>query len=464
MSEKLLYDENYDYVSWISNVSGRLFFRLTDGYNYRYDRIVGDVVHYNGEIDNNRVFFLSLLADLRDLREDTSSKYTRVVIFATAKPTNCHGKFLYGNVYLIDDNSHNSLRKDSYEIDFLQSINSAIKSNIVTEEFFKEKINKLINQIDNKEIRNVSFKLQNTGIIHLKKNHAIPNHSDIVDADVQASFYLLKFTFHKDRHHKNSEESIIPMIAQNSMDECNIDNIDLSKNYTIAHHLIEGVKQYIAEKRKLSDDSSRMFFNLKGVLNYTQTMTEILIEYMKMEKSREIIKYEQRCLENLNSSIERELEKKPYRPATFYEFLPELRNILFIPLLILSAFYAISRIDEGLKNTLALHISQIEQYYIFTIIIAISIMESIRKWYYRDDTFFIDFVINIPSTFLRFIKKYSNPNLYPKWRFIGYYIVPSIINMEMTIRRSLSIVKILFYIFFILSYIAITTTIYYIYF
>lgn len=458
MSEKLLYDADYDYVSWISNVSGRLFFRLTDGYNYRYDRIVGDVIHYNGEINNKRVFFISLLADLRDERENNSSKYTRVVIFATANPSSCNGKFLYGNVYLIDDNNHNSLRKDSYEIDFLQSINRDIKLNSVTEEFFKEKINKLINKIDDKVIKNISFRLQNTGIIHLKKNHAIPNQSDTIDADVQASFYLLKFTFHKDRHHKNSEESIIPMIAQSTIEDCGVHE----KNYTIAHQFIEGVKQYIAEKRKLSDDSSRMFFNLKGVLNYTQTMTEILIEYMQDEKSREIIKYEQRCLENLNSSIERELEKKPYRPATFYEFLPELRNILFIPLLVLSAFYAISRIDNNIKKKLALHITQIELYYPFSIIIAIVIMELIRKLYYKDDTFFVDFVLNIPSGFLRFIKKYSNPNLHPKWRVFQYYIVPNIIYIEMSIRRSPFIDKLYYYIIFIIFIVISISSIYYI--
>ncbi len=447
MTQKLLYDNQYDYVSWISNVSGRLFFRLTDGHNYRYDRIVGDVLHFNQEIDNRRIFFISLLADLRDLHRDNHSRFTRIIILASADPADCNGKNLYGNVYLMDDNQNNSLRKDSNEIDFLANIKTAIDNKQVDERVFEDEIESLLSSSQSKITKKIEFKIQDTGIIHLKKVDKHPVLDTPIDADVQAAFYLLKFTFHKDRHHSNSEENIIRIMRLDNIKKCKKENLICSENYVIAHHLIEGVKQYIAEKRKL-DKSSKMFYNLKGVLNYANTMSDILIEYLPIEECKELIKHEQRCMENLDSSIERELEKKPYKPATFYEFLPELKNLLFIPLLILSAFYAFMRLEPSAKDDLPINLYHIEAYYLGSILFALAFMELIRKFYYRDDTFFIDSISHIPEIFLRIIKRYSNPNIAPKYRIFQYYIIPSIINIEMSIRRSSFQEKRKYFIFF----------------
>ena len=434
MNKKVLYDAEYDYVSWISNVSGRLFFRLTGGHNYRYDRIVGDVIHFNQKVDNKRLIFLSILADLRDIDRDTLAytKFTRIILFGWADPSDCHGEFLYGNVYFVDNANYNSLIKSDKEKEFLNKITHTINQKELNKEFVDTQIAQFINNPQTNEvIKNISFKIQDTGVVHLKKIDNYPIESHTIDPDVKAAFYLLKFTFHKDRHHSHSEENIITIVPTEKIGECQKYYSNCSKDYQIAYYIIEGVKQYVAEKRKL-ESTSKMFYNLKGVLIYTQTMCESFIEYLIKSECKESIRQQQRCIEHLSDSIERELEKKIYKPATFYEFVPELRNLLFFPLLLLSAFYATIRL-----RLVDYHISieQIQNIYLGSIFLALVIMESFRKFYYNDDTFFIDGISRIPEIFLRFIKKHSNPSL-AKYNIFGRYIFPAIIHVEMTLRRG----------------------------
>jgi len=438
MQKKALYTNDYDYVSWISNVSGRLFFHLTDGYNYRYDRIVGDVIHFNHMIGDKRFFFISLLADLRDIEKVNHSKFTRVIISASVDTSDCNRKVMKGNVYLIDDKINNGLRRNDFESKFLKKVNTLITSNTVATKNLEENLKEFIdnyNTIDSIIVKNIGYCIQDTGVIHLKKNDSYPI-KDGIDADVQAAFYLLKFTLHKDRHHSTTEENIIRIICLKDIYKCNINKkLECSKDYMIAKYLIEGIKQYIAEKRK-RHNNSKTFYNLKGVLNYTQTMMDVFMEYLPSEECIKFLQHEQRCLLNLNASIERELEKKPYKPATFYEFLPELKNILFLPLLILSAIYAIVRLFPDIKETLFISSTDIVAYYIGTLAVGVWIIEIIRNNYYKDDTFFLMHVYRIPEFFLRTIKKYSQPNISNKINLFKYYIFPFLINIEMDIRRN----------------------------
>lgn len=454
MNKKVLYDTDYDYVSWISNVSGRLFFRLTAGHNYRYDRIVGDVVHFNQNVDGKRIIFLSLLADLRDLDKDIQrhSKFTRVVLSAWANPSDCYGEFLYGNLYFIDNSDFNSLTKSQKERDFLESINEAIDKNSINKEFVDNLLESFLKTPQKNEvIKNIKFKIQETGVIHLKKEDTYPIGNQPIDPDVRAAFYLIKFTFHKDRHHNHSEENIINIVPTEKIGECQKYYSNCSKDYQIAYYIIEGVKQYVAEKRKLGN-SSRMFHNLKGVLVYTQTMCESFIEYLIKKECIESIQHQQRCIENLNSSIKLELEKREHRPATFYEFIPELRNLLFVPLVFISALYAIIRF-KLVEHSFSME--EVVTYYLGSIIIALVIMDCIRKFYYNDDTFFIDPLSNIPQYFLKSIKKYSNPNI-AKYNIFGRYIFPAIINMEMSLRRGSYSEKLFYMLLFLLVYIDIS--------
>ncbi|MFK5977054.1 MAG: hypothetical protein QM493_11175 [Sulfurovum sp.] len=51
------------YRSWISTISGHLFFHLSKPWNYRSNRIVGDVVHFNEKIGDERYcYYISLLS------------------------------------------------------------------------------------------------------------------------------------------------------------------------------------------------------------------------------------------------------------------------------------------------------------------------------------------------------------------------------------------------------------------
>ncbi|MDQ7085767.1 MAG: hypothetical protein Q9M36_13030 [Sulfurovum sp.] len=73
------------YCSWISNISGHLFFHLSKPWNYRPNRIVGDMVSFNEKIGIERYIAISFLADLRDFSKKDTIKYTRVFFFGTNK-------------------------------------------------------------------------------------------------------------------------------------------------------------------------------------------------------------------------------------------------------------------------------------------------------------------------------------------------------------------------------------------
>jgi len=67
--------EDFEYVSWISNITGVLQFQLNDIYGYRDDRFVGDAIYKSDYDKNSRNYYLfcSLLVDLRDEEKQDSS-------------------------------------------------------------------------------------------------------------------------------------------------------------------------------------------------------------------------------------------------------------------------------------------------------------------------------------------------------------------------------------------------------
>ena len=143
MTENPSYPDDYDYADWISNVSGRLLFRLTNPFNYRNDRIVGDVIHYNIKfpVTKKRVLIVSMLIDMRDMRIRTTHKeFTRVFFIAHTHDEEGEGdrfkKKLYGDIYFVNlplvrgDKYLRMKMMEKREMAFIRKLDKGLKQNI----------------------------------------------------------------------------------------------------------------------------------------------------------------------------------------------------------------------------------------------------------------------------------------------------------------------------------------------
>jgi len=457
-----LFDKEYTHVSWISNISGRLFFHLTDAYAYRYDRIVGDVLQLNKKQKDTRIFFISMLADLRDEKKSTYSKknsdgidseYTRIIISSNVVHSSCNPKEVKGKVYFIDSKGHTGLYKNKDENNFISKLDEYIKNDNPYQEL-QHIINEFVEKYSNESnyvIKIIDFKINEAGFVYLKEidfeGHKVHRNTK-VNADVQMAFFLLKFTFHKDRYHSTSRENIIRVIPYLQVAECmELNKNCQSKDLIISKLLLDGVKKYISEKRKLKVDYQE-FSDLKGVINYAKTLTITLTKTLNVPNNqqgsqktddnqvKDFIEYEQDYLTNIESTLDRELEKMPeYTAKSLVNFFKELKILLFLPLLFMTvAFLSLRYLNITMNET---HFRDIVNIYILIIIVGVLSLELIRAMKYpKGKTYFIEPILVLPKQILIFIKKHSNPNNSKGYEIFQKYICPKIIDTEMKIRRD----------------------------
>ena len=446
----------YDYTSWISNVSGRLFFHLTDGYNFRYDRIVGDVLHFNKRVGEDRVVFISILADLRDLEVKDEAKYTRIVMFGRTHCDDTALKFFKGDVYLIDDINNNGLNKDLIEKTFLYEIRKLMaKHKKLVKDDIEEKIlefekelyssfetttTKLLYDFDQdttKTIKRIEFKIKDTGITFLKKVDEHKVISKIRDSDISMAFYFLKFTFHKDRYHHHSEENIVKIIPLTNLKK-------EKRGENISRNLLIGIKRYIAENRKLREDL--VSDKLKGIISYTKAF--LGISYKENWISPEDYKAEINFMSTLEGSIDRALDKKPSRPGTIYQLVSELQSISVMLLAVVAPYLIIS--SRGNENFIyEIFIST----YLYAFLSVLVLVEVIRLIYTRSisSSYIFSPIYKSYVAILIFLKKHSNPNIYSK--FNPKYYISWIINIEMYFRRRPFWLKITYAVLAVMMYI-----------
>lgn len=119
---------NEKYISWIPNTSGMLLYSLVEAFDYRSDRIVGDVFEIresNSSVihkHHKEPFLISMLIDLRDYAGN-SNKYTRVIF--TANPID--GNKLNGSIYFLDHLEKPGLYKDIEESSLIKELSSSVK-------------------------------------------------------------------------------------------------------------------------------------------------------------------------------------------------------------------------------------------------------------------------------------------------------------------------------------------------
>ena len=445
-------------ISWISNVSGRLFFNLTDPYSYRMDRIVGDVIHLNKKIDRTRYLFVSMLVDLRDEAEPNSTEFTRVVLWAKADfnddelPTKFEGA-----IYFFDDFSNPGLEKSTEEKEIVTNFKKLAKKE--SAKSLQDQIKTLVELYENKKgiekgkekiIDKVNFKIYANGIIELNQSSLWgTTTTEQKNPAIKQAFYFIKFLFHKDRFHSQSNEGIIRIIeTKKSFDQYTSEEI-----VGFTKELLAGIKRYVAENRKQNAKSPIVLQQLKGVIVYANSLISIMestignIENHTKEQIREIA-YEKQLIENLNDSIDMELSQKPLRPVNVYQFISELQTLSAIALAIIAPFIIITyqtmlhEYDEKIKTTdelLGSYMATLISYYGIWFVAAV-ILVVILKWTY-DGTFKSSYVLTLVDFIWKkgvyYTRKLSNPSIIkPAYLDIVSYPAQWFTKIEMSIRRS----------------------------
>jgi len=450
--------EDFEYVSWISNITGILQFQLNDIYAYRDDRFVGDAIYksYYDKNSRNYYLFCSLLVDLRDEEKQDSSVYTRIFLLLKGN----ENSYLSGDIYLLDARVEPSngkciyLKASEQEKDILNySYNiSDIK---VDFDNLQQKLNDFItSNRSNYIVKKVYIKLYKNGFIFFKKAEDSP--MAVNEANFKSIYFFIKFIFHKDKFHDKSAENIIPVVnIKNSLDD----------NKAI-EFIYDNMIRYVSEIRKNSS-SPYTLNTLLGVIDYIKSFILICKTINKIEDYESKSEY----LENLSDNINRYLSIHPYRPITIYQFLEDFRLFSFIILLI-AGLYKLSdqnniRNDILIKN-ITDYVTSISTDYQFTVIIITIILftlltQAIIQTLYNEDrksnSFFV-FFYKLFHTLLFSIKKRSCPNIdkYPNSslkQYISGKIVPCMIHLEMDIRRSKSNRKVYIYLIIGLIFFAI---------
>ncbi len=442
--------EDFEYLSWISNITGILQFQLNDITGYRHDRFVGDAIYryYYDPITKDYSLFCSLLTDLRDKREKRSSIYTRIFLFLDGNESDC----LCGNIYLLDyippkiiesaglyqaiKSDYRYLKSDKKLSKLLKAFNSSLSSkrNLSSLEF---RLNNFLDENgSNYIIKKISIKLNRNGIILLKASKDSPKAVEI--ANIKSAYFFIKFLFHKDKFHDKSAENIVPIV--------NLKNSNASNAF---ESIYDSMLRYVTEIRK-NNPSPYMLNSMLGVIEYIKTF--ILIARDSGSFTKEDYESKSEYLENLSNSIKSSLSKKPFRPITFYQFLEDFRLFSFIVVLI-TGLYKLFGQDKQFKDALVesifLHLRSISSdYQLITIIGAIivftlatqGLIQTIYNGNRKANSFFMIFYRPYYGVIL-FFKLRSLPNIIndndsKTKRFLFGSFVPFLINIEMFLRRS----------------------------
>ena len=170
-----------EYRSWISTLSGHLFFHLSEPWNYRLDRIVGDVVHFNEKIGDERYIGISLLADLRDFNNNKDNiPYTRIFFFGKTFPSSTDdGKNFQGTISFFSDNRSGKIFTED-EKNLVKELNdfknrlAKLKKHQITPQ--STELITTFNSLESKTLgykntgtytRKIKFSIDSTGLIEL---------------------------------------------------------------------------------------------------------------------------------------------------------------------------------------------------------------------------------------------------------------------------------------------------------
>ncbi|MCK5539221.1 MAG: hypothetical protein KAI79_20530 [Bacteroidales bacterium] len=403
-----------EYRSWISTLSGHLFFHLSEPWNYRLDRIVADVIHFNEKIGDERYICISLLADLRDYNTKKKVKYTRIFFFGTTHLENGNdGKNLKGTISFFSNGKNRIFEKDEQGlVGSLDSLRLKLK-NLTKKQIEEEKLI-LISEFKDLETtvlqykkeaesvytRKIQFCLQSEGIIDLGNAENAQLTHVSTKTEFRQAYHFIKFMFHNHMHHVKSAEDIIRLTSIN----------DNTTDEQFAFLMISDIKKYMVEKRYSRKD----FQELEGFSAYAKSLLQILEKksFINKDTVERESKYFNNFVQSANSHVSRiNLNTKNTKLGTLIDWFLKI----FVVLMSLIAPYAIIKSKDITSNkSLTINdflIDDIFPLYVkgfFLLVLIVPILDFI----YNSKRSFIHLKWNRLMLFFgRFIKERHNPTL-----------------------------------------------------
>jgi len=452
MTENPSYPDDYDYADWISNVSGRLLFRLTNPFNYRNDRIVGDVIHYNIKfpVTKKRVLIVSMLIDMRDMRIRTTHKeFTRVFFIAHTHDEEGEGdrfkKKLYGDIYFVNlplvrgDKYLRMKMMEKREMAFIRKLDKGLKQNIhdfknitneekpiVKEEKLysrmtndlKAEIEKFLGEMQNggSVVYHASVCIKDTGFTFFKIKICPPKEREI---KTQQAFYFIKYLFHKHVFHAVSQENITKIQPPRD-------------GFDFAQKLLSRLKHHISEVRNIRSGDPKYLQNLKGVLSYANSLLNSFRRENMIDIDNPIQKrfyeLEKSYLENIQASLENALIKSPYKSSSIVDFKNDLVGTALFVFTVTTPYFIINHKNDSVSLGTALQIYGVA----FVVALALTLLVSMII-HGRDENYLSKFFKGLISWFFKGVKRHNKRTIAPLNPVAN--ICSAIVSLEMFIRR-----------------------------
>lgn len=405
-----------EYRSWISTLSGHLFFHLSEPWNYRLDRIVGDVVHFNEKIGDERYIGISLLADLRDFNNNKDNiPYTRIFFFGKTFPSSTDdGKNFQGTISFFSDNRSGKIFTED-EKNLVKELNdfknrlAKLKKHQITSQ--STELITTFNSLESKTLgykntgtytRKIKFSIDSTGLIELG------NIDDTKDAtftsnitEFQQAYYFIKFIFHNHTHHLKSQEDIIRLSKIS----------DKITDRQFALSLISDIKKYSVELR----NSRNGLRNIEGLLAYAKSLLLILEHKGFLDK--ETVVREEKYFNNLTQSLNITMQQNNIKiKETSTRNIIEDISKIFVILMTLIAPYAIIKSKDimtmpckSLDNFL---LNDILPLYIYGFFFSFFMIVIFFDWLpNRENSWGYKKIVNVKKMFWTLMKKNHIPTI-----------------------------------------------------
>ena len=250
----------YQYVGWIPCVTGQICYSFAESSFGKENscQCFNKKIIPNDRNSTHRRVILTSEVDWKDRKDHLADGDWQVIVIAE---TNIE-KELMGDVYIVPVEKRNSITE------VLEDFRT-LRSNYEDDEFDFDKLSsKLKSKIDgNKEpeLYRISFKVAETGLTYLKVIKGGDGQEKENDDYVlcRQSFYYLKYSLHRHKHHPNSLDSLVT-----------IHPTTLGSD-RIGKTLIFDSKQSLIDIKREQDHLKRTIeFNFLGIASYMRSLLE----------------------------------------------------------------------------------------------------------------------------------------------------------------------------------------------
>lgn len=247
-------DLTYDFIGWVPCISGSLNFRLTacDVIGSGYSNI--NHIELDSQGQQKRFIVIASKVDWEDFKSSSDGQWN-VVLLASGK---VGSDYIDGQVYLVP--AQNSIWQEEIAA-LLKNIELKVFQKEDIKEAFAELAVNLGNGAKGEEVFASRFRLKEIGFVYLGSDQKVKDGDTTTRLLIcRQSFYFIKYTFHKHKHHESSES--LTTIHRLS-----------AKQDTVGKALIGDIKRCLVDLRRDSAPADfKVFFASKGILSYAKSL------------------------------------------------------------------------------------------------------------------------------------------------------------------------------------------------